>query len=87
MAECAITWHTHDPGVVLTHLAVAMADGADCSADFAALKEQEELFGPVASMRTAWRAVHATAVFELRAIPVALAAARARGRRSHHKAR
>ena len=77
MAECGINWHTHDPGVVLTHLAVAIADGADCLADIAALKEQEELFGPVASVATAWRAVHATAVFELRAIPLALATARA----------
>jgi hypothetical protein len=78
MEECGIKWHTHDPGVVLTHLAVAIADGADCLADIAALKEQEELFGPVASVATAWRAVHATAVFELRAIPVALAQARER---------
>ena len=76
MADCGIYWHTHDPGVVLTHLAVAIADGADCLADIAALKEQEELFGPVASVATAWRAVHATAVVELRAIPVALATAR-----------
>src|SRR5271169_4201109 len=59
-------------------MSVAIADGADCLADIAALKEQEDLFGPVASVATAWRAVHATAVFELRAIPVALAAARAR---------
>jgi hypothetical protein len=78
MEDCGINWHTHDPGVVLTHLAVAIADGADCLADIAALKEQEELFGPVASVATAWRAVHATAVFELRAIPLALATARAR---------
>lgn len=78
MADCGINWHTHDPGVVLTHLAVAIADGADCLADMAALREQEELFGPVASVATAWRAVHATACFELRAISVALAAARAR---------
>jgi hypothetical protein len=78
MSDCGISWHTHDPGVVLTHLAVAIADGADCLADIAALKEQEELFGPVASVATAWRAVHATAVFELRAIPLALAQARAR---------
>src|ERR1019366_5785198 len=28
MAGCGINWHTHDPGVVLTHLAVAIADGA-----------------------------------------------------------
>jgi hypothetical protein len=77
MAECGISWHTHDPGVVLTHLAVAIADGADCLADFAGLREQSELFGPVASIATAWRAVEATAAFELRAIPAAVAAARA----------
>jgi hypothetical protein len=78
MEDCGINWHTHDPGVVLTHLAIAIADGADCLADIAALREQEDLFGPVASVATAWRAVHATAVFELRAIPLALAQARAR---------
>ncbi len=78
MEDCGISWHTHDPGVVLTHLAVAIADGADCLAEIAALKEQEDLFGPVASVATAWRAVHATAVFELRAIPLALATARER---------
>jgi Transposase DDE domain group 1 len=78
MEDCGISWHTHDPGVVLTHLAVAIADGADCLADIAALKEQEDLFGPVASVATAWRAVHAAAVFELRAIPLAVATARAR---------
>ena len=32
----------------------------------------------MASVATAWRAVHATAVFKLRAIPLALAQARAR---------
>ena len=78
MEDCGISWHTHDPGAVLTHLAVAIADGADCLADIAALKEQEDLFGPVASVATAWRAVHATASVELRAIPVAMATARAR---------
>src|SRR5271169_641670 len=78
MEDCGISWHTHDPGVVLPHLAVAIADGADCLADIAALKEQEDLFGPVASVATAWRAVHATASVELRAIAVAMATARAR---------
>jgi Transposase DDE domain group 1 len=78
MEDCAISWHTHDPGVVLTHLGVAIADGADCLADIAALKEQEDLFGPVASVATAWRAVHATASVELRALPLALATARER---------
>jgi hypothetical protein len=77
MAECGINWHTHDPGVVLTHLAVAIADGADCLSDLSALREQSELFGPVASIATAWRAVQATTAFELRAIPEAVGAARA----------
>jgi hypothetical protein len=78
MAECGISWHTHDPGVVLTHLGVAIADGADCLADLAALKEQEDLFGPVASVATAWRAIQATTAAELRAVPLAVAKARAR---------
>jgi hypothetical protein len=78
MAGCGISWHTHDPGVVLTHLAVAIADGADCLADLASLREQAELFGPVASIATAWRAVEATTATELRAIPEAIAAARAK---------
>ena len=77
MAGCGINWHTHDPGVVLTHLAVAIADGADCLSDLAALRERSELFGPVASIATAWRAVEAATAFELRAIPEAIAAARA----------
>ena len=76
MGECGISWHSHDPGVVLTHLAVAIADGADCLADFAVLREQDELFGPVASIATAWRAVQATSSLELRQIPKAVAAAR-----------
>jgi hypothetical protein len=75
-AEYGISWHTHDPGVVLTHLAVAISDGADCLADMAALREQSELFGPVASVPTAWRAVESVASVELREIPGAVAAAR-----------
>jgi len=78
MGDCGISWHTHDPGVVLTHLAVAIADGADCLSDLAGLREQQELFGPVASIPTAWRAVQATGSLELREIPKAVAAARAK---------
>jgi uncharacterized protein (DUF1684 family) len=37
MVDCGISWNTHDPGVVLTHLAVAIADGGDCLNDFEAL--------------------------------------------------
>ena len=55
MAGCGIRWHTHDPGVVLSHLAVEIADGADCLSDMAMLRAQDKLFGPVASRPTAWR--------------------------------
>ena len=76
MAGCGISWHTHDPGVVLTHLAVAIADGADCLSDIDALRKKSELFGEVASVTTAWRAVKATTAPELRAIAKAVAKTR-----------
>jgi hypothetical protein len=76
MADCGISWNTHDPGVVLTQLAVAIADRGDCLSDFEALRSQSELFGDVASVSTAWRAVKATAAPELRQIPRAVAGAR-----------
>jgi hypothetical protein len=62
--------------VVLTHLAVAIADGADCLCDIDALRNQSGLFGEVASVTTAWRAVKATTAPELRAIRKAVAKAR-----------
>ena len=77
MGDCGISWNTHDPGIVLTHLAVAIADGADCLSQLAVLRDQEALFGPVASYATAWRAVQAVASVELRGIDVARASARA----------
>jgi len=76
MAGCGISWNTHDPGVVLTHLAVAIANGGDCLSDFEALRSQSELFGDVASISTAWRAVKATTAPELRFIAKAVADAR-----------
>ena len=42
MADCGISWNTHDPGVVLTHPAVAIADGGDGLSDFEALRSQSE---------------------------------------------
>ena len=38
-----------------------LADGGDCLSDLAALPDQPELFGPVASTPTAWRAIERTA--------------------------
>jgi Transposase DDE domain group 1 len=45
----------HDPGQVLTDLAVAIADGAECISDIATLADQRVLFGAVASDSTVWR--------------------------------
>jgi hypothetical protein len=39
-------------GAVLRDLMVMLADGGDCLSDLAALREQPELFGPVASRPT-----------------------------------
>ena len=47
----------HDRGRVLTDLAVAIADGAATIGEIGTLRDQGELFGPVASDTTAWRAL------------------------------
>jgi hypothetical protein len=53
--------HRHDAGAVLRDLMVMLADGGDCLSDLAALREQPELFGAVASTPTAWRVVEQVA--------------------------
>jgi Transposase DDE domain group 1 len=53
--------HRHDAGSVLRDLAVLLADGGDCLSDLAVLRNQPELFGPVASTPTAWRVVEQVA--------------------------
>lgn len=45
----------HDRGRVTADLACAIADGAEVISDFRVLADQQELFGPVASVPTAWR--------------------------------
>ena len=45
----------HDPGRVAVDLAVMLADGGEAIADLSVLRDQAELFGPVASPATAWR--------------------------------
>ena len=47
----------HDRGRVLTGLAVAIAGGAATIGEIDTLRHQGELFGPVASDTTAWRAL------------------------------
>jgi Transposase DDE domain group 1 len=49
--------HRHPDAAVLRDLAVMLADGGDCLSDLAVLRNQPELFGPVASTPTAWRVV------------------------------
>ena len=65
---------THAPGRVLADLAVAVADGATAVSRIRTLGDREDLFGPVASMPTAWRvldrvdAEHAGRVQQARAV-------------------
>jgi hypothetical protein len=47
----------HDPGRVICDLAVMLADGGECVSDLGGQRDQEALFGPVASDSTAFRVV------------------------------
>jgi hypothetical protein len=47
----------HDPGRVICDLAVMLADGGECVSDLGAVREQQSLFGRVASDSTAFRTV------------------------------
>ena len=68
----------HDPGRVIRDLAVMLADGGDCLADLRAVRDQQPLFGPVASDATAFRVIDRIA--RDAALLSALRAARARAR-------
>jgi hypothetical protein len=82
----ALGWHQaggrrcHPDAAVLRDLAVMLADGGDCLSDLAVLRDQPELFGPVASTPTAWRVVERVATD-----PDGLA--RLRAARAHARAR
>ena len=47
----------HDPGRVICDLAVMLADGGECVSDLGAVREQDALFGEVASDSTAFRTI------------------------------
>jgi len=47
----------HDPGRVIRDLAVMLADGGECVSDLGAQRDQEGLFGPIASDSTAFRVI------------------------------
>jgi hypothetical protein len=69
----------HRAGTVVVDLAVMLADGGDCLSDLAGLRDQPELFGPVASTPTAWRVIERLAgVGEQGLAGLRLARARAR---------
>ena len=44
----------HDPGRVVRDLAVMLADGGECLSDLGGLRDQQPLFGAVASNATAF---------------------------------
>ena len=67
----------HMPGQVLGDLAVAIADGAVSISDLAALRDQPDLFGSVASTPTAWRVLDRVSGDLLAGIRQGRAAARA----------
>jgi hypothetical protein len=67
----------HDRGRVLADIAVTIADGGRVLSDLAVLRDQGELFGPVASDPTLWRALDGVGDLQRDK----LAAARARTRR------
>jgi hypothetical protein len=69
---------THDPGRVFCDLAVMLADGGRCVSDLAALAGQASLFGEVASVSTARRALLSIGEEELDRVRAARAVARDR---------
>jgi hypothetical protein len=70
----------HDPGNVIRDLAVMLADGGECVADLGGQRDQDALFGPVASDSTAFRVIDRVASTPglLDAVRAAHARARAR---------
>jgi hypothetical protein len=71
---------THSPGRVMRDLAVMLADGGDALCDLGTVRDQEALFGPVASDATAYRLIERIAADPgaLERIRAARAEARAR---------
>jgi hypothetical protein len=67
----------HDRGEVLVDLAVMIADGGTTISDLVTLIDQPDLFGPVASVATAWRTLQAVDESALARVAAARAAARA----------
>src|SRR3954454_12845999 len=71
-------WPVHDRGRVLVDLAVMIADGGEAICDIDVLRHQHEVFGPVASPATCWRALDEIGPAQLRRIGTARAKVRSR---------
>ncbi len=71
----------HDPGKVITDLAITLALGGDCLADIAMLRAEPAVFGLVASDPTVSRTIDTLAADAPRALK-AIDAARAAGRKA-----
>lgn len=80
LAEIKQRRRGHDPGRVIRDVAVMLADGGECVADLGAIRDQEALFGPVASNSTAFRVIDRIAADAalMDALRTAHASARAR---------
>jgi Transposase DDE domain group 1 len=72
----------HDRGRVLADLACAIADGGEVISDFRVIGDQQELFGLVASVPTAWRTLDEIARGGERALGKITAAVNAARRRA-----
>ena len=77
-AMALVPQRRHDAGRTLAQMVLALADGATCLSDLAAIRAQPTVFGPVASGATVWRTFDHVGSVELRGIAAARAAARAR---------
>ncbi|WP_406221582.1 IS1380 family transposase [Streptomyces canus] len=66
----------HAPGRIAVDLAVMLADGGEAITDLALLRDQAEVFGPVASTPTAWRLLASIDPAALAALRAARATAR-----------
>ena len=79
LAEIKQRRRGHDPGRVIRDLAVMLADGGECVSDLGGVREQDALFGPIASDSTAFRMIDRVASTPglLDALRVAHARARA----------
>ena len=78
LADLSERRRRHEPGRILRDLAVMLADGGDALCDLGALRDQEVLFGAVASDATAWRLISALDEKHLARVREARATARRR---------